>query len=268
MAGPAAAAAAVGGMEVVRVPCLSDNYVWLLHEEKSSLTAVVDPAEVKPVVEALNARGWTLNYIFNTHHHFDHTGGNVELKKKYPGLQIIGPKADAGRIPGIDIQVADGDTWQFGGLEMKVFDTPGHTRGHISFWLPEAKALFCGDTLFALGCGRLFEGDPPTMWNSLSKLVVLPRDTAVYCAHEYTQSNAKFAVTMEGGNELLQERKKVIDEARSKGEATVPSTLGEELDTNPFLRPQSPAIRATLGVGADVPDWKVFGMVRAAKDKF
>eukprot|EP00878_Enallax_costatus_P013063 GHUV01013651.1.p1 GENE.GHUV01013651.1~~GHUV01013651.1.p1 ORF type:complete len:334 (+),score=59.86 GHUV01013651.1:37-1038(+) len=255
-------------MEVVRVPALSDNYIWLLHEPKSGKTAVVDPAEAQPVTAALSQRGWNLDYIFNTHHHFDHTGGNLQLKKQFNGLQVVGPQADADRIPGIDIQVKDGDTWKFGSLEMRVFDTPGHTRGHITYWLPEAKALFPGDTLFALGCGRLFEGDPRTMWSSLSKLLPLPADTQVYCAHEYTQSNAKFAVTVDPNNTALQERKERIDDARSRGEPTVPSLLGEEFATNPFLRPSDVGIRSALKVDNSVPDWEVFGKIRAAKDRF
>jgi hydroxyacylglutathione hydrolase len=228
----------------------------------------VDPAEVPPVNAALEQRGWSLDYIFNTHHHFDHTGGNLQLKKQFQGLQIVGPRADAGRIPGIDIQVGDGDSWQFGELEFKVFDTPGHTRGHIAYWVPEAKALFPGDTLFALGCGRLFEGDPKTMWSSLSKLLPLPADTLVYCAHEYTQSNARFAVSVDPNNTALQERKKRIDDARSKGEPTVPSLLGEELQTNPFLRPHDSGIRSAVKADNSTPDWEVFGRVRTAKDKF
>lgn len=267
----AAAAASVSAtpdkMEVVRVPALSDNYIWLLHEPKSNLTAVVDPAEVEPVNKVLQERGWKLDYIFNTHHHWDHTGGNEALKAQH-NLQVVGPKADAARIPGIDVQLADGDVFNFGELEMRVFDTPGHTRGHVTYWLPEAKALFPGDTLFALGCGRLFEGHPEMMWSSLSKLLPLPRDTLVYCAHEYTQSNARFAVTVDPNNEALQKRKEAIDAARKKGEATVPSLLGDELDTNPMLRPHDAGIRAAVKADAGTPDWEVFGRVRTAKDQF
>ncbi|WIA41832.1 hypothetical protein OEZ86_009162 [Tetradesmus obliquus] len=262
------ASPSTSSMEVVRVPALSDNYVWLLHEPKSGLTAVVDPAEAPPVNAALKERGWSLDFVINTHHHFDHTGGNLELKKQHQGLQIVGPRADAARIPGIDVQVGDGDSWQFGQLTARVFDTPGHTRGHITYWFPDAKALFPGDTLFALGCGRLFEGDPPTMWASLSKLLPLPRDTLVYCAHEYTQSNARFAVHIDPNNDALAARKTAIDEARSKGEPTVPSLLGDEFDTNPFLRPGNSGIRASVGANNDTPDFEVFGRVRAAKDGF
>ncbi|KAI8470855.1 MAG: beta-lactamase-like protein [Monoraphidium minutum] len=265
---PGAGASSAGAMEVVRLPALSDNYMWLLRDGGSGKTAVVDPAEAGPVFAELKKRGWGLDYVLNTHHHGDHTGGNLELKRAFPGLQIVGPRADAARIPGIDVQVGDGDEFAFGGHAVRVFDTPGHTRGHITLWVPGAAALFPGDTLFALGCGRLFEGDPATMWASLSKLTPLPRETKVYCAHEYTASNARFAVSVNPGNAALAERKAAVDAARARGEPTVPSTLGEELDTNPFLRTRDPEIRSKLGLGADAEDWRVFGAVRAAKDGF
>ncbi|KXZ44042.1 hypothetical protein GPECTOR_75g766 [Gonium pectorale] len=255
-------------MEVIRVPCLSDNYVWLLREPSSGLTAVVDPAEEGPVLEELNKRGWSLNHILNTHHHMDHVGANTALKRRFAGLTIVGPRADWQRIPGIDVQVGDGDTWQLGPLEFRVFDTPGHTRGHITYWVPQAEALFSGDTLFALGCGRLFEGTPQQMWSSLSKLLPLPDATRVYCAHEYTASNARFAVSVDPGNQALAERKARVDAARARGEATVPSLLAEEKATNPFLRPADPAIRKHLGFDQTAPDWEVFGAIRAAKDRF
>lgn len=168
-----------------------------------------------PIVAALEAKGRKLDYILNTHHHWDHVGGNEDLKKKY-GCQIVGPAADAERIPGIDVQVKEGDVWKFGALDMHVFDTPGHTRGHIALWFPSALALFPGDTLFAMGCGRLFEGTPQQMWTSLSKLLHLPRDARVYCAHEYTQSNAKFAVTIDPDNAELQQRVQRVNEMRSQ----------------------------------------------------
>lgn len=255
-------------LEVVRVPMLSDNYGWLLHERASGITAVVDPAEAAPVNAVLQQRGWGLDFVLNTHHHSDHTGGNLELKRQHPGLMVVGPAADAARIPGIDVRLGDGDAWALGGVEVHVLDTPGHTAGHVTFYLPAAKALFPGDTLFALGCGRLLEGDAATMWTSLSKLLPLPRDTAVYCAHEYTASNARFAVHIDPNNAALRERKQRIDEARGRGEATVPSLLGEELDTNPFLRPHDEGIRASVGAGPEAPQHEVFGRVRAAKDRF
>lgn len=193
---------------------LQDNYSWLLRCTDGAV-AVVDPAEVGPVVSALDRLGWRLTHILNTHHHMDHVGGNLMLKSKY-GATIVGPVADKDRIPGIDVALKDGDRYSLGDSELVCFDTPGHTRGHITFFFPEAKALFPGDTLFSLGCGRLFEGTPAQMWSSLSKLVVLDPETKVYCAHEYTQSNAKFAASVDPENEDLQRMKSDIDTKRSQ----------------------------------------------------
>lgn len=263
----AAAAVAPGQLEIERVPCLSDNYSWLLHEPQQGVTAVVDPAEVAPVVAALEAKGWKLTHILNTHHHWDHVGGNEELKKRY-GVTVVGPRADAARIPGIDVQLGDGDRYQLGDAELECFDTPGHTRGHVTFHFPASKALFPGDTLFSLGCGRLFEGTPAQMWASLSKLAPLPGDTRVFCAHEYTQGNAKFAAHVDGGNEDLQRMQEEIAAKRARGEPTVPSLLGDERKCNPFLRPDSPAIRAALGVAPGASNEEAFGAIRSAKDNF
>jgi len=255
-------------MIVERVPCLRDNYVWVLHEPSQQLTAVVDPSESEPVISILNSKGYNLDYIFNTHHHWDHTGGNMELKAVYPQAKIIGPRADQARIPGIDQSYGEGDSFKFGPLDVKVFDTPGHTKGHITFWIPGADALFPGDTLFSLGCGRLFEGTPQQMWASLSKFVGLPDSTSVFCAHEYTQSNARFAVHIDPHNQTLAARKQEIDELRSQNLPTVPSNLGQEKAANPFLRPSDPAIRKHLGVDADAEDWVALKAIRAAKDNF
>jgi hydroxyacylglutathione hydrolase len=194
-------------------------------------------------------------------------GGNLALKKRY-GATIVGPRADAARIPGLDTPLGDGDALAVGGVAGVCYDTPGHTKGHVSFYFAEGKALFPGDTLFALGCGRLFEGDPPTMWASLSKLASLPRDTRVFCAHEYTQSNARWARAVDPDNEALAARAAAIDAARAKGAPTVPSLLGEELDTNPFLRPGDPRVRAGVGVGKGADDVAAFGAVRRHKDTF
>ncbi|MEW5299159.1 MAG: hypothetical protein WDW38_005048 [Sanguina aurantia] len=255
-------------MDIERVHALSDNYVWLLHERSSGQTVIVDPSETAPVVEALKAKGWTPSHIWNTHHHGDHTGGNVALKGLFPGLQIIGPLADKARIPGIDVTVGDGDRFQFGSSEVAVFDTPGHTRGHITFFMPSEKALFPGDTLFLLGCGRTFEGTHEQMWDSLKKLLPLPDDTRVFCAHEYTQSNARFAVHVDPGNAALAQRKERIDSLRKQGISTVPGTLGEEKATNPFLRAADPELRRSLGLGLELPNWQVFSAIRSAKDSF
>lgn len=253
-------------MEILQIPVLSDNYVYLLHDAASGQTGVVDPAVVAPVLAALKEKGWSLTHVLNTHHHGDHTGGNLELKAA-TGCQIVGPAADAERIPGIDVQVADGDNFALGNQTATVFDVPGHTKGHIAFWFEDAKALFCGDTLFALGCGRIFEGTPTQMWTSLQKFLALPDETRVYCAHEYTQSNARFAVTVEPDNQRLIQRAAQIDELRSKGIPTVPSTIGEERQTNPFLRPDSAGLQQTIGSsGAGIID--VFAETRRLKDNF
>jgi len=252
-------------LTVEPVPCLSDNYSWLIYEPTEGITAIVDPAEVEPIIAALGNR--KLDFILNTHHHWDHTGGNEALKAKY-NCTIIGPKADAQRIPGIDIQLADSDRYKIGAADLICYDTPGHTSGHVTFFFPQAAALFPGDTLFSLGCGRLFEGTSAQMWTSLSKLKVLPAETKIYCAHEYTQSNARFALSIDGGNSDLVDFAAEIDEKRRNGEATVPSVLERELKCNPFLRPDSVAIRKELGVPLDAENAVAFGVIRKAKDTF
>ena len=255
------------GLTILRVPVLNDNYSWLVHDDETGATAVVDPAEVDPIMEAAKGQNWTLTHILNTHHHWDHTGGNVVLKERL-NLTVVGPKADKERIPGIDVELKDGDEYAFGASKLVCYDTPGHTKGHITLFFPNNRALFPGDTLFSMGCGRLFEGTPAQMWDSLSKLVPLPRDTLVYCAHEYTMSNAKFAMHVEPGNKALQRRHTEVEEARRAGVATVPSDLGTELETNPFLRPWSGEIRERLGIAANASDAEAFGVIRRAKDNF
>jgi hydroxyacylglutathione hydrolase len=246
-------------------PCLADNYGYLLHDDESGETAAIDTPDAAEIAKQLDAKGWRLTHIFNTHHHADHAGGNVELKRR-TGCTIVGPRADAARIPGIDVAVGDGDAVALGRHRAAVFDTPGHTRGHIVYHFAAARAAFVGDTLFALGCGRLFEGTPAQMWSSLQKILAWPDDTRLYCAHEYTQSNARFALTVEPQNRALRERAATVAQLRAAGRATVPSTLGEERATNPFLRPQSRELRATIGLdGADVD---VFAKTRALKDAF
>lgn len=253
-------------LEIVQLPVLSDNYVYLVREPRQGAVGVVDPAVAGPVLAALQERGWKLTHILNTHHHGDHVGGNLEIKAA-TGCTVVGPRADAARIPGIDVTVGDGDTYAFGAEDALVYDVPGHTRGHIAYWFAASRALFCGDTLFALGCGRLFEGTPQQMWRSLGRLRALPDDARVYCAHEYTQANARFALTVEPGNAALVARAQAIDAARAKGRPTVPSTMGEERATNPFLRPESAEIRARLGL-RDADDTAVFAAVRKRKDNF
>jgi len=253
-------------LEIVQIPVLSDNYVYLAHEPDSGATAVVDPAVGGPVLETLAEKGWQLSHILNTHHHADHTGANLELKAA-TGCAIVGPRADAARIPGIDVEVGDGDRYRLGDAEAQVYDVPGHTRGHIAYWFAGSEALFCGDTLFALGCGRMFEGTQEQMWTSLSKLMALPGETRVYCAHEYTQANGRFALSVEPGNQALVARMQEVDRKRADDVPTVPSTLAEELATNPFLRPDSPELQENVGLqGSELA--VVFGKTRALKDSF
>jgi hydroxyacylglutathione hydrolase len=256
----------MSAVEVHMFPCLSDNYGFLLHAPAAGVTAAIDTPEVDPILRALERKGWSLTYIMNTHHHGDHAGGNLRLKA-LTGCRIIGPRADAARIPGIDIEVGDGDRFDFGGREVEVFDTPGHTRGHIVYLLREDRVAFVGDTLFAMGCGRLFEGSPAEMWTSLGKILAWPDDTRIYCAHEYTQANARFALSVEPANAALLERAAAVNRLRARNEPTVPTTLALEKATNPFLRPSSPNLRETIGLpGAS--DVEVFARTRALKDSF
>lgn len=253
-------------LRIEQFPCLSDNYGYLLHDADAGLTAAVDTPDADEIAAQLDRRGWRLTHIFNTHHHGDHAGGNLALKERYD-CRIVGPRADAARIPGIDLGVGDGDTVPFGARRIEVHDTPGHTRGHIVYHLPDEGAAFVGDTLFALGCGRLFEGSPAEMWRSLQKILGWPDETRIFCAHEYTLANAAFALTVEPGNSALVARAREIAALRREGRPTVPSTLGIERATNPFLRPASPALRARLGLeGAD--DVSVFARTRQLKDEF
>jgi len=222
-------------MEIVRIPALSDNYIWLVHEPGSGETAVVDPAEAAPVLEAAAARGWRISQIWNTHWHPDHTGGNAAIKAA-TGAFVTGPAAEAARIPTLDRQVAAGDRVTLGPIEAEVVEVPAHTAGHIAYHLAGEQTVFVGDTLFAMGCGRLFEGTAEQMFDNLRLLSEYPPETEVYCAHEYTLSNARFAVTVEPGNAALARRLVQVEAARAAGEATVPTTIGLELATNPFMR--------------------------------
>lgn len=251
-------------LEIEMIGALSDNYVYLLRCPETGAVGVVDPSEAAPVLSACERLGWKITHILNTHHHADHTGGNLELKSTF-GATVVGPKADEARIAGIDVALAEGDTYDLGNATFRVFDTPGHTSGHIALWFEDSQALFSGDTLFALGCGRLFEGSAAQMWESLSKLKVLPPETRVYCGHEYTQSNARFAVTVDPANAALKQRADEIDALRAKGQPTIPSTIGLELETNPFLRPDDAGVQTALGMsGGDVIE--VFAEIRRRKD--
>lgn len=252
-------------LEIEQFLCLSDNYGVLIHDPEAGVTAAIDAPDAKAVLAQLEAKGWTLTHLFVTHHHGDHTGGNLALKEA-TGCTIYGPAAEADRIPGIDVEVTDGDVIRFGDFDVKVIETPGHTIGHIAYWIPDAKVVFVGDTLFALGAGRVFEGTAEVMWRSLQKLMRLPPDTEIYCGHEYTQANARFALTLEPDNLALVNRAKEVDLLRDQGKPTLPTRLDRELETNPFLRPNVTAIRAKLGM-LYAPDWHVFAAIRERKNK-
>ncbi len=224
-------------LEIVRVAALSDNYVWLIHDPVSDETVVVDPSEAAPVIAAVAQRGWTISQIWNTHWHFDHTDGNAEIKAM--GAKVSGPAAEAERIPTLDTGLREGDSVRIGKHVASVIETPGHTAGHIVFHMAEDALLFSGDTLFAMGCGRLTEGSPAEMFGNMQRLAALPDETIVYCAHEYTVSNGRYAVIAEPDNRAVADRLHVVEAQRAAGEATVPTTIGTERATNPFLRATS-----------------------------
>ncbi|KAG5560924.1 hypothetical protein RHGRI_004080 [Rhododendron griersonianum] len=303
-------------LQIEVIPCLSDNYAYLLHDVDTGTVGVVDPSEAVPVMDALSRKNGNLTYILNTHHHNDHTGGNRELKEMY-GAKVIGSGIDKDRIPGIDIVLKDGDKWMFAGHEVIVIETPGHTRGHISFYFPGSRAIFTGDTLFSLSCGKLFEGTPEEelafinsgarygeqsysaepfplaqdwgtenvqdirnlpngsdllsdllMLASLKKITSLPDNTNIYCGHEYTLSNSKFALSIEPRNEELKSYAAHIAHLRKKGLPTIPTTLKREKSCNPFLRTSSAEIRQSLNILATADDAEALGIIRRAKDSF
>lgn len=225
-------------LEIIRIPVLSDNYVWLVHEADSGETMVVDPAVAEPVLAEAEKRGWRITQIWNTHWHPDHTGGNAEIKAE-TGCTITGPADEAERIPTLDRHVREGDTAMLGNVTAHVIDVPAHTAGHIAFHIPSEKVAFVGDTLFAMGCGRLFEGTPAQMYDNMRKLEALPDETMVYCAHEYTQSNGEFALTVEPENAALAQRMAEVKAMREKGQPTVPTSIAAEKATNPFMRAAS-----------------------------
>ncbi len=253
-------------LEIVTIPCLKDNYAYLIHDDETGETAVVDVPEARPIETELDKRGWSLSHIFITHHHGDHIDG-VEPLQSATHARVVGAAADDERLPTLDLQVSDGETFDFAGHEVKVFDVSGHTIGHIAFYIADAKAVFTADSLMALGCGRLFEGTAPVMWESMKKLMALPEETLIYSGHEYTQSNARFALTIEPENEALKSRAEAIDQTRAAGEPTVPSLLSEELATNPFLRADQPEVKEAIGMAGHA-DSEVFGEIRKRKDDF
>lgn len=253
-------------LEIVTLPCLSDNYTFLVHDPKTGQTAVVDVPDAAPIKAELNQRGWTLSEVWLTHHHWDHIDGLPDLLATHPA-KVVGAKADAHRLPALDLAVSDGDVFEFAGEPVHIHDVSGHTIGHIALHLPQSAALFTADSLMALGCGRLFEGTPAQMHASLQKTAAMPGETVVYSGHEYTASNAAFAATVDPDNAALKARTKDIAAKRANAEATVPSTLQLERETNPFLRPDDPAIQKQLGMaGASPVD--VFTEIRARKDRF
>jgi len=253
-------------VEILTIPCLSDNYAYAVHDTDSGETAVIDVPDAAPVLRALAFKGWGLNQILITHHHPDHIQG-VDLVQQAVSAPAIGAKADMHRLPALALGVAEGDAFALGSQPVHVYDVPGHTTGHVAYYFAEAGALFTGDSLMVMGCGRLFECDATTMWASLQKMMELPPETMIYSGHEYAASNVRFALTIEPDNPDLIERAKEISFARARNEATVPATLALEMTTNPFLRAARPDVKTAIGM-AGAPDVEVFAEIRRRKDKF
>lgn len=253
-------------LELVTVPCLSDNYAYLVHDPASGATAVVDVPEAAPIFAALDARGWRLTDIWLTHHHSDHIDG-VPALREATGARVIGAAADAHRLPPLDTALPDEGSFAFVGRSVHTFPVPGHTIGHIAFHIPEAKLAFTGDSLMAAGCGRLFEGTPAQMWASLSRLAALPPDTLIGSGHEYTTGNLRFALTLEPANPALISRIDRVAGLRREGLPSVPVPLSEERDTNPFLRAHLPGLKSAIG-RPDASDAETFAEIRARKDRF
>ncbi|MEM6637907.1 MAG: hydroxyacylglutathione hydrolase [Pseudomonadota bacterium] len=252
--------------EILTISCLRDNYAFLIHNDEIGQTALVDAPEEAAIESALSQRGWSLNQILITHHHADHVDGVAALRSRH-NAQVVGASADAHRLPPLDIQVSPGDQLSVCGAMAHVIDVSGHTVGHVAFHLPEVSAVFTADSLMALGCGRLFEGTPQQMWDSLSRLAALPPESWVYSGHEYTAANARFAVTIEPENRALADRVARIASDRAQDIPTVPSRLSDECATNPFLRASEPRVKKALGM-ENAEDWAVFAEIRARKDRF
>jgi hydroxyacylglutathione hydrolase len=246
--------------------CLKDNYGVLLHDPSTGTTAAIDAPEAAPIEAALAEMGWRLTDILITHHHGDHTGGIAELKKKHL-CRVIAPRKEASKIASVDVTVREGDVVQVGSLVGRVLETPGHTAGHVSYWFKTDKLAFVGDTLFSVGCGRVIEGTPEMMWQSLLKIRNLPADTQIYCGHEYTAANIKFARTIEPNNAALAARETQATQQLAKGEPTIPVTIGDEKKENPFLRADVAEVAAGIGMAGKEPS-QVFAEIRARKNKF
>ncbi len=246
--------------------CLKDNYGVLLHDPATGATAAIDAPEAAPVDAALTEKGWRLTDILVTHHHADHTGGIAELKKKHL-CRVVAPRREAAKIPNIDVTVREGDVVQVGSLVGRVMETPGHTAGHISYWFKQDKLAFVGDTLFSVGCGRIIEGNPEMMWNSLLKIRNLPGDTQVFCGHEYTAANVHFALTIEPKNLALRTRAEEVVRLTEQKKPTIPTTIQQEKSYNPFLRADLHSVAGAIGM-EDAAPVQVFATVRARKDKF
>ena len=253
-------------IKIIQIPALADNYIYIVIDKDTKKTACIDPSESQPVLLFLEENDINLDYILNTHHHSDHVGGNLKLKKK-TGCWVVGPEIDKRRIPGIDICLKHNEEFKLGKTVLNVFEIPGHTLGHICFYSKINNALFCGDTLFSLGCGRLFEGSPEQMWNSLKLLRRLPDETIVYCAHEYTLSNSSFAIEIDPDNKFLQKKVAEVRDKRKHRMPTIPTSLGEEKKTNPFLRADDKSFTNKLGF-KDKIDCEIFGKIRLMKDNF
>ena len=253
-------------LETRLIPCLSDNYAVLVHDRESDKTLLVDAPEAGPILAALEETGWTLSHVLLTHHHHDHVGG-LEAIKRATGATIYGPKMSKDKVPAIEEGIEDGDELAFGDLTVYTLGTPGHTLDHISYWLPDAQLAFTGDTLFAMGCGRVFEGSLRDMWFAVDKLAKLPPETIVFCGHEYTEANGTFCLSIEPDNPLLQQRMEEVRALRAQGKPTIPTTILEELTTNSFIRANHADIKQSLGM-ENKEDWEVFAEIRKRKDRF
>lgn len=253
-------------LDILTIPCLTDNYAYAVRDPASGEVAVIDAPETAPILRSLAFNSWGLNQILITHHHGDHIDG-LDLLHQAIEAPIIGSKADAARLPKLDLGVEEGDAFALGHQPVHVYDASGHTLGHVAYHFPEGDALFTGDSLMVMGCGRLFEGDAETMWATLQKFMDLPPQTRIYSGHEYTEANTRFALSIEPENKALQDRARAINAARAKGDDTMGPTLAEEMATNPFLRAGLPEVKAVLGM-ANAPDWQVFAEIRKRKDAF